>query len=345
MRKLVTLMGLGLSLQALAASNKRETKAKALASGDRGPVVNAGEMPALASLLEKAGWTPTPELSGVFRAGSIFEVKELGHSLVSSSCILGRPEESTYTATELVSSLQAGVSVGWGAAAGEATAGIVKKTKFGTPTQITVPSLSMKLKPSSECGGQLKAWPKERVFAAYVVQEVLIAEISEQTCGKVDAKGRFVGLGAAEAEYASACAQASLEPVAVGYRTVPLSSLMDPPIGGTKSAQTSTFSVRESTEPRRGLRAGAFVGAGLLTAGGAALLVNGALGRASLQSGLESGDLSGSEGAAQAASVNQSLWMGYGGLGLGLALGIGTGIVVRTGAGPDGASFGLGGEW
>jgi hypothetical protein len=35
-----------------------------------------------------------------------------------------------------------------------------------------------------------------------------------------------VGLGAAEAAYEAACAQASLEPVAVGYRTVPLAELM-----------------------------------------------------------------------------------------------------------------------
>jgi len=59
----------------------------------------------------------------------------------------------------------------------------------------------------------------------YAVQEVLTAEIAEQTCGRVDASGRFVGLGKAEVELARACMQESLEPVAVAYRVVPITEL------------------------------------------------------------------------------------------------------------------------
>jgi hypothetical protein len=228
MRETMKLAFLGLCVCAGAASwargRKDEAEDAARSATDRGPAASASEIPALANLLAKAGWTPTPELSGVFKAGSIFGVTGLGHSLISSTCITGKPEESTYTAAELVTSLQAGVSVGGPLASGKAYAGIVKKVKFGTPVQVTIPRLGLKL--SSECQADLKGLPMIELSQAYVVQEVLKAEISEQTCGKVDARGSFVGLGSAEAEYASACSQASLEPVAVGYRTVPLAGLL-----------------------------------------------------------------------------------------------------------------------
>jgi hypothetical protein len=160
----------------------------------------------------------------VFQAGSIFEKTAMGDRTLADNCIEARPRESTYTAAELVTSLQAGVSVGGGLVSGGAHAGIVKKVKFGTPTQVTIPGIDLEL--SKSCTEKLKKLPISRLQSAYVVQEVLKAEISEQTCGKVDAQGSFGGLSAAEAAYAAACAQASLEPVAVGYRTVPLAELM-----------------------------------------------------------------------------------------------------------------------
>ena len=58
----------------------------------------------------------------------------------------------------------------------------------------------------------------------YVVQEVLTAEIAEQTCGKVDAQGRWITAGVS-VDVAMACAQQSLLPVAVGYRIKPVVAL------------------------------------------------------------------------------------------------------------------------
>jgi formylglycine-generating enzyme required for sulfatase activity len=229
MRGTMKLAFLGLCVCAGAASWARGRKDEAVeaarAATDRGPAASASEIPALANLLAKAGWTPTPELSGVFKAGSIFETTALGHRPLATSCFAAQPEESTYTAAEIVSSLQAGVSVGGPLASGGAYAGIVKKVKFGTPTQVSIPGMDLEL--SKSCEEKLKKLPISRIQSSYVVQEVLKAEISEQTCGKVDARGSFVGLGSAEAEYAAACAQSSLEPVAVGYRTVPLAELLN----------------------------------------------------------------------------------------------------------------------
>jgi formylglycine-generating enzyme required for sulfatase activity len=228
MRGTMKLAILGLCVCAGAASWARgrqdQAEDAARAATDRGPAASASEIPALANLLAKAAWTPTPELSGVFKAGSIFEATAIGHRPLATNCFAAQPEESTYTAAEIVSSLQAGVSVGGPLASGGAYAGIVKKVKFGTPTQVSIPGMDLEL--SKACEDKLKKLPMSRIQSAYVVQEVLKAEISEQTCGKVDGRGSFVGLGSAEAEYAAACAQSSLEPVAVGYRTVPLADLL-----------------------------------------------------------------------------------------------------------------------
>jgi hypothetical protein len=228
MRGTMKLAFLGLCVCAGAASWARGRKDEAVdaarAAADRGPAASASEIPALANLLAKAGWTPTPELSGVFKAGSIFETTAIGHRPLATNCFAAQPEESTYTAADIVTSLQAGVSVGGPLASGGAYAGIVKKVKFGTPTQVSIPGMDLEL--SKSCEEKLKRLPMSRIQSSYVVQEVLKAEISEQTCGKVDARGSFVGLGSAEAEYAAACAQSSLEPVAVGYRTVPLAELL-----------------------------------------------------------------------------------------------------------------------
>jgi TPR repeat protein len=186
------------------------------------PSANAGEIPALAELLDRTGWTPTPELSGAFQAGHVFRATDMGHRLVTDTCVASKARESTYTETAMLTSLQAGVSVGVGQRAA-VTAGITKKVKFGTPTHHAIPELE--LAATEDCATRLKRLPS--LDGMYVVQEVLMATITEQTCGSLDASGRFVsGLANVDASVQQACAQASLEPVAVGYRTAPMTSLL-----------------------------------------------------------------------------------------------------------------------
>lgn len=193
---------------------------------DRGPSANAGDIPALARLLERTGWAPTPELSGAFRPGFIFQATDLGHRLQVEDCFALEPTVSTYTAAEVVTQLQAGVSVDLGAGNVGVSGGMVKKVKFGTPEQLSLPML--KLQPTEACRSMLQGAARGGLdlSSLYVVQEVLTAQIAEQTCGRVDAQGRFIALGSAELELSMACAQASLEPVAIAYRTVPVDELL-----------------------------------------------------------------------------------------------------------------------
>lgn len=189
-----------------------------------GPAASAADIPALSKLLKQAGWTPTPELSGVFRPGSIFALIGDSHALLAADCISGAPQENTYTSAEMVSSMQAGVSVRAGLGSAGVSGGVIKKVKFSTPVHLSLPILDFQL--TSACFGRLEALSQAQREQAYVVREVLRAEIAEQTCGRINAEGRMVGLGSADAELTAACAQASLEPVGVGYRTVPLNVLL-----------------------------------------------------------------------------------------------------------------------
>ncbi len=189
-----------------------------------GLAASAAEMPPLAGLLSKAGWSATPELSGVFQAGAIIEENGASHSLLAAGCIERVPIESTYTSAEVVSSLQAGVRVGLGVGSIAGEGELVKKIKFATPKQYSIPTMDLLL--TAKCEQQFSTLSESQIDRSYVVREALLAVIAEQTCGRISASGRIVGLGAAEAEAAAACSQESFDPVSVGYRTVPLRDLL-----------------------------------------------------------------------------------------------------------------------
>jgi hypothetical protein len=192
---------------------------------DVGPAATLDDIPALSSLLERAGWEAAPELTGNIKPGDLFSVTSMGHQWQAEGCFATTPRQASYTQVEVTSQLSAGVRVGGGLVSGGAGGELVRKIKFGTPSHIAIAGLY--LEPSEDCvalltraaarGTDLHRW--------YVVKEVLMAEIAEQVCGRVDAGGRIVGLGAADAELAMACSQTSLDPVTVAIRTVPVVGL------------------------------------------------------------------------------------------------------------------------
>lgn len=196
----------------------------ALAGKDSGPAASAAEIPVLADLLEKAGWDPTPELSGVYKAGSVFAQDGASHALMVRQCFAAEVVSDSYTSAEVVSNLQAGVRVRVGAVSASGSGELVKKVKFGAPVHTTMERLSMQ--PTPECRDKLARVPAGELATMYAVQEVLTAEIAEQTCGRIDASGKFVGIGSIEGELAQACTQVSLEPVAVAYRVVAMTDVL-----------------------------------------------------------------------------------------------------------------------
>ncbi len=192
---------------------------------DVAPAVNAMEMPVLAGLLNKAGWTPTPELSGVFQVGRIFKDDGTGHSLMVRDCFDTEAGSDPYTSSEVVSHMKAGVRVGLGLKV-KASASMVRKVRFDVPMHHTIERLAMV--PTEACAAMLDTATAAEKGTMYAVQEVLTAVISEQRCGQIDGKGRFI-LAAADAEVSEVCSQESQKPVAVAYRSVPVAELNMPP--------------------------------------------------------------------------------------------------------------------
>jgi len=218
---MILLCGLLVSSVAVAASEK---KSKRIA--DVHPVASAAEIPALAGLLGKVGWTTTPELSGVFQVGRIFKDDGTGHSLMVRDCFEAEPGSDPYTSTEVVSHMQAGVRVGWGMKV-KSSASLVRTVKFDVPVHHTLERLAMT--PSLECAAMLDTATDVEQASMYAVQEVLTAVITEQRCGRLDATGRFV-VASADAELEQVCSQQSHKPVAVAYRSVPVQDLTMPEV-------------------------------------------------------------------------------------------------------------------
>ena len=153
---------------------------------DVAPAANAEDIPQLARLLEQTGWTPAPELSSIFKPGRIFTHEGGPHRLMAEGCFDAPMTTSTYTSLELVRELQAGVAVRTGLGRLKASGSLVKRLKFGTPEQQSLPLLAMA--PNADCAAQLAGLPAETRAHLYAVQEVLNAEIAEQTCGRLDAR-------------------------------------------------------------------------------------------------------------------------------------------------------------
>jgi len=182
---------------------------------------SAAEIPALARLLAATGWTPTPELSAVFQPGHIFLPTPTGHRLQLEGCVAAPPQRSAYTGAQLVSQLQAGVQLPGARGQGA----FVQELRFAAPEQRSLPALALEATPRCAAALARAAAEGAALDGAYIVQEVLFAEITERRCGKLDARGRVVGAGLAGLDAEAACGQVSLEPVAVAYRTLPLAAL------------------------------------------------------------------------------------------------------------------------
>ena len=186
---------------------------------------DVGLVPTLAEVLKKAGWEPAPELTGNRHVGDLYRIVGARHVFQADSCIAAPPRRSAYTESELVMSISAGVRLDLGAASVSGGAGLVQKVKFSTPEHVQLPALAVALAPDCEKAIELAVGPEKVLSDWYVVTEVLSAMVTETTCGRVDATGRFVGLGAVGTEYAAACSQRSMEPVVIAFQRVPLSEV------------------------------------------------------------------------------------------------------------------------
>ena len=184
------------------------------------------ELPEIEEVLQRAGWTMTPEMSAAYtQPGNIFDENNalLKRGRDCFEVKVGPP--AAYASMEVNRSLEAGVRMRVLVAGGRAGLGIEKKLVFDTPKHRQIPRLDLRL--NAACRGvfdELVA-TGEDISGAYVVTESLSAVVQKQECGSFDVKaGVFVVSG--DAKIQQSCSQTSLEPVAVAYKRVPLLTVL-----------------------------------------------------------------------------------------------------------------------
>jgi hypothetical protein len=196
----------------------------------KGNKVDQSALPELAKLLEGAGWEMTPDMSGAYRPGDVYDRVRNQRVASSAECFDVKPTESPYTSMEVTRSLEAGVRMNVVVAGGRAGLGITKKIVFDDPRHRQISRLL--LEPSDSC---VAAIDKQRVNGVdtrewFIITEVISAMIQKQECGSYDAKaGAFTLSG--EVDIQAACIQKSLEPVAIAYKTIALDEVMPVAVG------------------------------------------------------------------------------------------------------------------
>lgn len=200
--------------------------AEAQAGRRRAPQVDAPQpVPDLEEVLRKAGWTITPELSAAYsQPGDIFDG---GNTLIKKGldCFEAKVHEGAYASMEVNRSLESGVKMRVSVASVRAGVGLTKKMVFGTPTHRQIALLD--LVPTAECAATLRAAQARGLPVAswMVITEALSATIQKQECGEFNVEaGTFVVSG--DLSVQQACMQTSLEPVAVAYKLVSVTSVI-----------------------------------------------------------------------------------------------------------------------
>jgi hypothetical protein len=183
------------------------------------------QIPDIEEILSDAGWTMTPEMSAKFsRPGDILDGNH-ATLLDGPRCFAAEVEEGAYATMEVTRSMAAGVRMRTTVVGARAGMALEKKLVFDTPIYRQIPRLA--LTPSNECIATLRNAESrgDDIQNWYVITESLSAIIQQQQCGSYDAKaGSFVVSG--EVSVQEACSQTSLDPVAVAYKTIPVSQLL-----------------------------------------------------------------------------------------------------------------------
>ena len=181
--------------------------------------------PDIEELLTNAGWTLTPEMSAAYsQPGDIFGADN-ALLKTGASCFEAPVQEGAYASMEVTQSMAAGVRMRVNVVGVRAGMGIEKKIIFDTPVYRQIPQLD--LIPTADCLASLRAAQASGRDTSgwYVITESLSAIIQKQECGSYNAKaGTFVISG--DVEVQQACARTSLEPVAVAFKTRPVSELL-----------------------------------------------------------------------------------------------------------------------
>lgn len=209
------------------------------------PLKAAVRVPSIEEVVVKEGFTPTPSQSDIYRPGAVLVPNDRGgHDMVVENCVSTEPTISLMSQSSIATSLSAGVTARLAVARGEVASGVERRLSFVDPEQRTLPL--GRLTPTDVCAREVRSAGRIRPLTdAFIVQDVLVAQIKNTVCTMADASGRVAILGEAEAAAYSECIQESDGQVPLGYKSVPWTSLSTAPNPmGTASVNSGvTFDV------------------------------------------------------------------------------------------------------
>lgn len=205
------------------------TTSTAEARKKRGSNALVAKVPSIEEVVRDEGFEPTLSQSDIYRPGSILVPNGRGgHDKVVADCVEVVPEVSYMSQSSIATSLSAGVSARLTAVRGEVAAGVEKRLSFVDPEQRTIPLAQLVVTDACRDGlGNAARFVD--LSAAVLVYDVLLAQINNTICTKVDASGSVVMLAESEAAAYSECVQESDGQVPLGYKSVSVARLLTTP--------------------------------------------------------------------------------------------------------------------
>lgn len=193
------------------------------------PLKAGVRVPSIEEVVVKEGFTPTPSQSDIYRPGAVLVPNDRGgHDMVVENCVSVEPTISLMSQSSIATSLSAGVTARLAVARGEVASGVERRLSFVDPEQRTLPL--GRLTPTDACVREVRSAGRiQPLTGAFIVQDVLVAQIKNTVCTRADASGRITVLGEAEAAAYSECIQESDGQVPLGYKSVPWTSLSAAP--------------------------------------------------------------------------------------------------------------------
>jgi hypothetical protein len=191
------------------------------------PLKAGVRVPSIEEVVVKEGFTPTPSQSDIYRPGAVLVQNDRGgHDMVVENCVSVEPTISLMSQSSIATSLSAGVTARLAVARGDVATDVERRLSFVDPEQRTLPL--GRLTPTDACVREVRSAGRIRPLTdAFIVQDVLVAQIKNTVCTKADASGRVTILGEAEAAAYSECIQESDGQVPIGYKSVPWTSLSE----------------------------------------------------------------------------------------------------------------------
>ena len=204
------------------------------------------KVPTIEEVVRNEGFTPTPSLSGIYRPGSVLVPNSMGgHDVVVEDCIGAQHTTQLMAQSSIAASLSSGVSANLSFVKGSASLDIQKRLSFVDPEQRTI-ALS-KIKPTTDCEKDVTNAAKLRSLeTAFIIYDVLAAQIKSQVCTKSDASGNAIPLAKAEASSYSDCVQESNAQVSIGYKGIPLSEFIAINSSYEQTSSVPTYQIKSN---------------------------------------------------------------------------------------------------